>query len=1255
MRQLALYIIWLVCLLPSLAVGNGKDVGSGKMNGFTTLDWEELRMDSLLPLYTEVIPLATDYRQYNYSVEFEYPEYGNLTKEEEKVAQRYAEHIGERILPDVHIGVQRGEGMLDLSFVPLVKQGNHIKKLLSCRIMITPHAKARKVSAKGTKRYTSHSVLSSGKWVKIGITEDGIYSLTRNKLKKMGFANPDKVRLFGYGGHLQSEKIDPDADYDDLQEVPLYKQGDNNWLFWGNGLVYWEGNERIRNNYANEAYYFLTEGDSPLKADTLPTPTGAVVNHYTTVPAHTLYEKDEFAWHSTGRNLYDKYNYANGNSCTYTLSSVATSGNEKLTVAFTAASKANVQLQPSVNGTQLSPAMTLYPIGSYTYAYDDTRTYDISKMKGTDENTWKVKLVTTSGQDARLDYLALHYDRKIIPGNDGYVLFSQTGKGVSQFDITWPDDHLKVMRLGKPGDPDAWVKTTKVDDTTRKMVVDDATRRYVAFVDTYTFPEPDYVGVVENQDLHAMDSIDMVILIPSSGKLEGQAQRLADAHAEYDGLRVQVVRADQAYNEFSSGTPDATAYRRMMKMLYDKASDKTCAPKYLLLMGDAAWDNRMLSAAWHNYNPDDYLLCYESDNSLSDTKSYVMEDYFGMLDDGEGSNLLKDKPDLGIGRFPVTSQSEAKVMVDKTIAYLTCQHVGDWKNLVCFMGDDGDNNEHMKYADDVALRVANQNPEVEIRKVMWDAYTRVSTAKNNTYPEVTTLLKKLMDEGALVMNYTGHATTYTLSHEFVLNLEDFAEAKGDALPLWVTAACDVMPFDGQSENIGETAVLNDQGGAVAFYGTTRTVYANQNLSMNRYFMKYLFSDDASGQRNRVGDAVRLAKNAIINGNAEYTQLENKLQYALLGDPALTIAPPQTHVLLDEINDVSLSGNNSVQLKAGSRVTMKGHVEDVKGGTDATFQGVLSLRLFDSETLVTCQNNAGADKAFVFDNYSNILYTAQDSVRNGKFELSFTIPVDINYTDEAGRAIFYAYDSNQKKEANGYSESFILGGVSEELASDTIGPKIMAFLNDENFQDGDVVNSCPFFIAGLWDESGLNVSGNGLGHDLTLCIDGRADYTFNLNDRYEGAFGDNTRGVVSYSIPELENGPHTLEFSAWDVLNNLSTSSLSFVVDSSLKPELLQISASPSPALTSTNFIISYNRPGAECTIRVDVYDFMGRNLWTRTEVGSSDAGCCMIPWNLCTSSGGKLGSGVYLYRCTLQCGTSKEVSKAQKIIVKNNK
>ena len=1223
---------------------------------FTSLDWEELKIDSVLPVYTEVVPLESDYTTHTYTVSILYPEYAPLSSKEALVAEQFDSLLSETIAVETFVGIERGRGLLDISFIPIRRQGDRYEKLVSAQIVInaTPSARlnARPMKA-AAERYAATSRLASGKWVKVSIQEDGLYQFSRATLKKMGFTNPDNVHLYGYGGHLLPELIRQGTHHDDMVEVPLYYNSQtDSWIFWGNGLVYWSGDTRVSNTFARKAYYFLTEEDAPAKMETLDYDPDLMRRQHSTTRAHSLYEKDEFAWHSVGRHLFENVNYATSTSHSYSLSATEPAANGNLTVVFTGSNAASNVVSVTINGTTAG-TLTIKPPGDYVYATSTTRNFDLTNLSLGTPAQLNVNIKSEANKNARLDYLAYSYDRALTLTTNGYsyVDFSIAEPAPARFSIS--GTNVKVIRTGSVGVKDALVEGTQSGGT-YTINVDDGSQHYVAFSTTGNYPEPAIVGDIANQDLHSLTGLDMVIIIPASGKLRSEAQRLADAHLQYDSLRVAIVRADQIYNEFSSGTPDPTAYRLFMKMLYDKAASMDVAPRYLLLMGDCAWDNRMVSGAWLNKNPDDYLLCYESENSFSDTKSYVMEDYFGLLDDGEGANPINEKSDIGIGRFPVTQSSAAKIMVDKCITYMSMQNAGAWKNLVYILGDDGDENEHMKYANNVAENIISKFPGMEVHKIMWDAYTRVSSANSNTYPEATKEIKKQMTDGALVMNYTGHAAAYGFSHEFVLLREDFETAKSKKLPLWVTCACDVMPFDSNVGNIGESAVLNNKGGALAFYGTTRTVFASQNYNMNRYFMQYLFSTDSKKRRYRIGDAIRLAKNSIISGGIQAGYLENKLQYALLGDPALTMGNPLPEIVVDSINGKPVNGS-PIPLKAGERVKLYGHVEQTDGTLMTNFNGVVHTRLFDNLETITCLNNANAEKAFTFTDRNAILYESQDSVQAGLFNEEFIIPVDINFSNEAGRLVFYAIDMANGIEANGYNEDIPIGGMVDNTDFDTEGPQIYAYLNDESFQDGGKVNATPLFVAQMTDASGISSSGNGIGHDLQLCIDGRSDLTYNINNYYTHEFGDFTRGTVAYNIPQLENGPHTLTFRAWDVLNNTNHTSLNFVVDNEQPTSILRLMASQNPATTSTNFVVSYSLPGSECDFIFEVFDFSGRRIWMHEETSEGEGGIFTVTWDLTSGAGSKVGTGIYLYRCLVRCGESKWTSKTQKILVRNNK
>ncbi len=760
-----------------------------------------------------------------------------------------------------------------------------------------------------------------------------------------------------------------------------------------------------------------------------------------------------------------------------------------------------------------------------------------------------------------------------------------------------------------------------------------------------SFPAAEYVYNITNQDHHADPQADMVIIIPTSQKLLSQAERLAMFHEQRDGMRVNIVPADELYNEFSSGTPDANAYRRYMKLLYDRADDEADLPKYLLLFGDCVWDNRMLTTTCRNLNADDYLLCFESEDSFNEITCYVDDGFFCYLDEGEGVNPLRaDLLDVAVGRFPVTTERQATIMVDKTIDYVENSHAGSWQNTLMFIADDGNDNVHMEDINEAAETVAAAHPEFLIKKVMLDSYELQSSSSGNTYPDATAVIKAQQQEGALLFDYGGHGAQNQLSHEKLLMLNDFAEFTNKGLSLWVTASCDVMPFDGTVETIGETAVLNSEGCAVAFFGTTRTVYSNYNKRMNMAFLANVL-DTLSGARVTLGEAQRLTKNYLVTASQDRTT--NKLQFSLLGDPAISLNIPEMSIVVDSIN--GLANGTDINLKAGSIATITGHIVD---GDD--FSGTLSAVVRDSEETVRCRMNSSADasSAFEYTDRTKTIFSGSDNVTDGLFTLTFAVPMDINYSNESGLITLFANTDSTlgtPRTAAGYTDAFTLGGT-EKLSNDSIGPSLFCYLNDNTFIDGGTVNPTPYFVAQIYDEDGINTSGVGIGHDLVLTIDSDVNKTYNLNDYFSYDFGSYTSGTVAYSIPTLSVGQHSLVFRAWDIFNNSSTTQLTFNVVAGLTPTI-SVYLTPNPATTTTTFVVSHNRQGSEMTVVIDVFDSSGRQLFEHRDTSTAASDTYTYTWDLTCNNGLVLQTGVYLYRVRVSSDGSSYTSKARKLVV----
>ena len=756
---------------------------------------------------------------------------------------------------------------------------------------------------------------------------------------------------------------------------------------------------------------------------------------------------------------------------------------------------------------------------------------------------------------------------------------------------------------------------------------------------------PVTVGEVANQNLHALPQQDMIII--AQPNFTTQAERLAEAHRTKDNLTVRVVTPESIYNEFSSGTPDATAYRRFMKMFYDRKTSEADAPKYLLLFGDGSFDNRKLTSAWKSVDMSNMLLTYQTENSLS-SQSYVIDDYFGFLDDADNKKSLQNKKlCLGIGRFPIRTVEQATQMVDKVISYMENKNTGSWKNNLCFMADDGSNTdgfmtEHMEFADQLAGYVESEHPEFLVNKLYYDAYKKDMTA--GTYPDVRSGLQKLLKDGLLLFNYTGHGGTTALSDEKVLTQTDINQFTYTHLPVWVTATCDFTRFDDLNTSAGEDVFLNKSSGGIALFTTVRVAYSRPNFPINDNVIRNLFERN-NGRRRTLGEVMQATKNTL---SSVY-----KLGFCLIGDPAVKIAYPEFGMKVTTVNGQSVDGN-SISFKALEKITVEGEVLDASGQLVTDFTGIVNPTVKDSKVTVTCLKNSNKDDspAFTFTDYPNTIFIGNDSVRNGKFSFTFTVPKDISYSNLQGKMNLYAVDTESGNEAQGNFDNFIVGGTSDTAETDTIGPEIRAlYLNDTTFVDGGQVNTTPYFVAELWDKSGVNITGSSVGHDMMLVIDESTVLSYNLNSYYELLPGEDGTGIVKFPIPALEPGKHTAEFWVWDILNNSTVRTFTFEVVEGLKPFLFDVIATPGIAREQVTFHLMHNRPESRMRVGIMVYDLAGRQLWKHEESGTSGLfENYTVSWDL-TSGGARMRPGVYIYRAAISTDNSKDATKARKFII----
>ncbi len=1099
--------------------------------------------------------------------------------------------------------------------------------------------------------YAASSVLAEGNWVKISTTDAGIYQISDDSLKAWGFSDPSKVKLFGYGGLVIDELFSNDDDYiDDLPQIPLWRQG-SKLYFYSTGTTQWEldpyNQEFIHrlHPYSTHAYYFLTDketAETPFPTVSTPLPAGENATAVSSFNDYTVHEKELISVGRTGQNFFGE-DFLSDPSQEFTFHLPgALPKSIKIRVSFGAKiSDAEGYIYISYNGVDL-PVNTSNRITKYYDTHEFLR--QISPIKTAEQasetSTIGLRYSSTGVTScAHLDYIRLNYTRRlqlydgqvsfrfIDRSSDNYYQIGQCTESTRVWDVTTPHAPKNILTSFENG-----VCSFAPEDT--------QLREFIAFDTQRDFPSPVFVRKIENQNLHALDIADLTIITPAA--FQDQAERMAQLHRA-EGLTAVVVEQEKIFNEFSSGTPDATAYRRLMKMFYDRADGSNPQPRYLLLFGDGSYDNRKAMTSLHT--PEcNMLLTYQSKTSIDERESFVLEDYFGFLEDNTGTEIKVDKVCLGIGRFPVTSVKEAQLVVDKMYRYVGNTDFSPWKNSICVAADDGDEAIHTEQADmgcDTLLLKNTANPRLQFRvnKIFIDSYHLDPVSKKNH--DANRELMKQFEDGMLVFNYIGHNDPEVgLTGEGLLSRVEMDNLDNSRLPLFITVTCNYTQFDDENEfSSGESVFLNPTGGAIGLITTTRVVYTDGNDKINRRLMKRLLDRDSDGKPVRLGDILRLAKRDFNNEIDK-----NKLNYILIGDPALKLTYPEHTIQVTRIN--GNSSGDPVELIPGGSYTIEGEIRSYQNELLSDFNGEIFYSLYDEEKTFTTLGNQD-DQTWTYKYRPDLLSTGKGTVRNGLFKTTIILPAENSRSGKSGLLNLYAYDETGR-EANGYTEQLLIGTDSETTAKETQGPQIEFIgLNDESFAEGELYHNPATFICRFSDPSGI-WTGNGLGRQMTLWLDGGSIGENTLHYYSPMTDSDIPGGEFIYPLPHLSDGPHTLTFKVFDSLGNSSESSISFRINGGDDTYTLSVAENP---ITEKATLSCQDQDGNEIAdlkrALVSITDNLGQEVWT-CESGSNPF---PVIWHLRDTSGKRVPAGQYYCRGYFETSTGTIATPTKKIVV----
>ncbi len=1208
--------------------------------------------ESSLPYYYELIQINSD----NISLEMSNIKYQPLSNKEISVIKN-KNQIPEKLSYKFEIHYKRKQPYIQFSLLPLRRNAltGQYEKVISFEIDIIPKNIKSITKNDKVQKFGSESVLRNGNWIKISIENDGIYGLTYTELIDMGFANPGNIKIYGNSsGILPISNTEPcpddliqnsvyfekgsDGIFNDGDYVLFYAKGSNQWHYDTLDNYY----NCTKHIYSDDNYFFLSGVGSVNTITSIADPIGSVSETATVFTDYTHYEVELNNLLKSGQLwVGEKFDITTNYSFDFQFPNLVQTSPIQLKASLVARSSANTSFNITSNSQSIADLnIASVNMSSYTSKYANMGVCEGSFVGTNDAFSVNINYnKSSSSSEGWLDYITLNAERELRM-NNGQLQFryynSDVISKIVEFQIQNTNSSTQVWNVTNKNQPQN-LNITELGGSiiSIKVFVEPGNNEFIAFNDN-SFSTVELIGSVENQNLHAINHRDMIIV--SHPDFLSQANEIASLHESNDGLSVAIVTPEQIFNEFSSGVPDATAIRNFTRMIYNRPSVSDTL-KYLLFIGDGSYDHKSITAS--NIN---YILTYQSKNSLSPTSSFVTDDFFGLLDatdniEASNSGLV----DIGIGRLPVKSEIEAQQIVEKIKSYINPQNKGDWLNSICFVGDDEDNNLHMRDADRLAEFVDTTYSHFFINKLYLDAFPQESSSINESYPEVNRLINDKINNGVLIFNYTGHGGENGLAHERILTVDNISSwVNKNKLTIFMTATCEFSRFDNhENTSAGELVILNPNGGGIALYTTTRLVYSSPNYTLNRNFYNYVFEKDHKGKVRSLGDIIRLAKNASGTEN-------NKRNFTLLGDPALKLPLAEYNVITDSINNYDAI-NYTDTLKALSKVTIHGHIENSLNTIVSDYDGIVYPLVLDKKRTVTTLGNDGGP-TMDFDVQNNILYKGKASVVDGKFQFSFVVPKDISYNFDNGKISYYSLNSD--KDAKGYFTNFIIGGSNNNAELDNIGPEVRLYMNDENFVSGGITNENPILFAVLSDSSGINTVGNGIGHDISAILDNNSSDQIILNDYYESSIDNYQEGSIEYLFSELEDGIHNLKLKVWDVYNNSSEKQLDFIVAESESLAIKNIFNYPNPFTDNTAFYFDHNRPNEDLDVLIQVFTISGKLVKTINQIINSNAFRSEpINWNGMDDFNDKIGRGVYIYQIMVRTIEGEIVKKIEKLVI----
>ncbi|WP_338763261.1 type IX secretion system sortase PorU [Bernardetia sp. ABR2-2B] len=1092
--------------------------------------------------------------------------------------------------------------------------------------------------------FAQNSVLSDGQILKLKIEEKGVHKITFQDLQTAGLnpssINPNNIQIFGNGGGMLPQ-ANSALRISDLKENPIFIELENDNTFGtGDYILFYaqaadvhtydaQANDALKfsfekNLYDDFNYYYLKVGNQTGKriqtAESLSG--GTKITTYNEIAHHELDEVNiigdlaNSGGGGSGRMWFgERFDFVVEETIDFESEGLVTSRPVLLRASATAYSSRASDYSFSVAGQEFGKLpIAASQISTYSKKGDiNTATFSSNISSSVASLPVKVTYNKTDNTAfGNLDFLTLEFTRTLsfYKQNTHFRSIASSQNEIASFEFAQKPASMRVWSINNLFDIQE-IPVSSSNPNAFTVRTNRSLQELVAFDINAELPAPVEITALTNQNLHGLSTPDFLIITHTD--FLDAAQKLAAFHSENDDMEVLVITVNQIWNEFSSGKQDVSAIRDFVRFLYKNQNDKL---KYLLLFGDTSYDYKDRVQANNNFVP-----VYQSRQSLEPVETFSSEDFYGLLEDNEGEwaetfQVQREDLDIGIGRIPVRNASQANLVVDKIIGYSLPQTLGKWRNKVVFVADDGDGNIHLRDSEQL-IEIVEGYKGYQAEKLYVDAFPQISTSNGKFSPKVRESLNQNVNNGSLIVNYMGHGSEASLATEAVVDLASVSNWKNlNNLPMFVTATCEFGRYDNpQVFSVGERLMTNEDGGGIALVTTTRPVTASTNFILAKAFYNNVFKRLPNGEMPRLGDVIKATKNESLS--------KLNRNFTLLGDPALRLNYPKAEAIITEVR---ANGSVVESVKALDKVTLSGQI--VNNNTlSSDFSGDLDITIYDKPAELRTYGDES--QPTFYNDWQNVLYRGKVRINEGRFEITFVVSKDINYNLASGRVVMYAKHETQNRDANGFY-GIQIGASNTNPPTDNAAPTAQIWIEDKTFVSGAKVPSNTTFLAEISDENGINLTGYGVGREITAVLDGEATQTFILNDYFEYDEGSYQKGTIAFPLQDLTVGKHTLTFTVWDNYSNPTTIEVDFYVEN--KPiEITKITPFPNPFWSSVDFDVTHTRTGDDIEVILVVYDVLGRAVRTiRQNYQDNNGSFTNISWNGRGNEGELVKNGMYI-------------------------